>query len=118
MERITERPITFNILSVFVHSQIGVKVLIKKSVNSYRKNKIVELAELYPSLKYLGADQYQPGYTYKLLRIVRETVRLSVKPKLITDTYILQPTTFNILSVFVQSNRYELVNLFINLFDC
>ena len=55
---------------------------------------MTEDSKLYSSLTYLNCDSYQPGKTYTLLQIntdpIRETTRLSVKLKLVTDTYILQ----------------------------
>ena len=60
-------------------------------MNSYWKDKVIEDSKLYCSLTYLNSDSYQPGKIHSLLQIntdpVRETARLSVKLKLVTDTY-------------------------------
>ena len=49
---------------------------------------------LYCSLRYLNTEIYQPGQIHHLIKIngnpVRETARLAIKLKLVTDTYILQ----------------------------
>ena len=59
------------------------------------------------SLEYLSACHYSPGTVYPLMRIsesqtqTRETSRLAVKTKLVTDTYSLQSTraAFNNMDV-------------------
>ena len=67
---------------------------IKTAVNSYWGDRVIEDSKLYPSLTYLNCDSYQPGKTHTLPQIntdpIRETTRLSVKLKLVTDTYIPQ----------------------------
>ena len=75
-------------------TKIEWKKQIKTAVSSCWRDRVIEDSKLYSSLTYLNCDSYQPGKTHTLLQIItdpiRETTRLSVKLKLVTDTYILQ----------------------------
>ena len=75
-------------------SKLEWKRQIKTAVNSYWKDRVITDSELYSSLAYLNCDSYQPGKIHRLLQIntdpTRESTRILVKLKLVTDTYILQ----------------------------
>ena len=66
----------------------------QRRTNSYWKDREITDSKLYSSLAYLNFDSYQPGKIHKLLQIntdpIRESTRISVKLKLVTDTYILR----------------------------
>ena len=64
-----------------------------KQVNEHWVSLIKQTAELYTSLKYLCADEYWPGRRHQLKQQVngpRDVLRVSIRSKLATGTYILQ----------------------------
>ncbi|CAC5362323.1 unnamed protein product [Mytilus coruscus] len=72
------------------------KKSVRSAIDRYWKNILIQKSCTYKSLKYLGTLNISPGKCHTLLFIgntsdpTREAVRISVKLKVITDTYILQ----------------------------
>ncbi|MEW8547744.1 MAG: reverse transcriptase family protein, partial [Candidatus Thiodiazotropha sp.] len=70
------------------------KRTIKTAVYEYCKKQVQLDIPLYISLKYFTAADYTPGFCHSILNVrgdpVREAQKLSVKLRLLTDTYILQ----------------------------
>ncbi|CAC5371818.1 unnamed protein product [Mytilus coruscus] len=72
------------------------KKSVRIAIDRYWKNVLIQKSCTYKSLKYLGTSNFSPGNCHTLLSIgntsdpTREAVRISVKLKVITDTYILQ----------------------------
>ena len=63
--------------------------IVNKQVNGYWSTKIKQSIELYPSFKYLSADEYWPGRRHQLIQQVRRTrdiPRISTRLKLVTGT--------------------------------
>ena len=73
-------------------SKLKWKRQIKDAVFLYWKDRINKDCQLYCSLRYLNTEIYQPGQIHHLIKIngnpVRETARLAIKLKLVTDTYL------------------------------
>ena len=69
------------------------KRLVNKKVNKFWSTRIKQSAELYPSLKYLTADDYWPGPKHPLIQQVngtRDIPRVNTRLKLVTSAYITQ----------------------------
>ena len=76
------------------------KRLVNKKVNKFWSTRIKQSAELYPSLKYLTADDYWPGQKHPLIQQVngtRDIPHVNTRLKLVTGAYITQSNraTFN-----------------------
>lgn len=67
---------------------------VKSTVTTFWKEKIIQNSKLYPTLQDMNLELYTPGKIHPLIQTkassIRDTMRLAVKLKLVTGTYILQ----------------------------
>ena len=70
------------------------KKTVKTAVHEYCKKQVQQDIPLYTSLRYFKETDYTPGSCHSTLNMkgdpIRETQRLSVKLRLLTNTYVLQ----------------------------